>query len=132
MKDTKNQLGTAIEEYGPSLGISKKDSKKVPTGEIEFPEDIHALRAIRDALIEVGDILEEKLDAGIYIAAVKAGSGDANPALVVALVEGSKCSLAACAREGLIKQSTAKKAIEKIKKAAHKYIYTHETAVKTL
>lgn len=121
MKDIKDQLSFAIEGYGPSFGISKIDLKRVSTGEIEYPEDVDALREIRDALVEVGDILDERLDSGTYIASVKAGVGNANTALVVVLVEGSRCLLAACAKEGLIKQSTAKKTIEKIKKTARKY-----------
>lgn len=122
MKDIEGQLGYAIGEYGSMYGLANKDLKKMSTGEIELPEGVHALRAVRDVLIEVGDILEESFDSGTYLAAVKAGAGNANTALVVALVEGNKCFLAACAREGLIKQSTAKKTIEKIKKAARKYV----------
>lgn len=121
MKDIDNQLRAAVEEYGSSYGIAKKDIEKVATGEIEFQEGVHVLRATRDLLIELGDILEESLDTGVYVAAIKAGAGNANTALVVTQVKGRKCSLAACAKEGLIKQSTAKKAINKFVKAALKY-----------
>jgi len=116
--DVKKQLGTAIENYGATLGIKKKNVAHAAIAEIELPEEANASRTVRDALIEVGEILEEDLDSGLYIATVKAGAANANPALVVAIAEAHGAKLGACAKEGLIKQSTAKKAIEKVRKAS--------------
>lgn len=121
MNNVENRLGHAVEEYGSVYGLAKKNAKHAATGEIEFPDGVDALRAVRDVLTEVGDILKEDLEDRCYVAVVMAGTGNANPALVVALIEKSKCSLGACAKEGLIKQSTAKKALEKIKKAVLRY-----------
>ncbi len=121
MKDVENLLGFAIGKYGSLYGVTKTSIKQATFGKIEFQEELHTLRVIRDVLIEVGDILEEDLDSGCYIATVKAGVGSANTAIVVALVDGQVSFFGACAKEGLIKQSTAKKALEKIKKAVLKY-----------
>lgn len=118
MMDIKERLGIAIDEHGVMLGMSKKNLKHAVTDRLEIPETVDAVRAARDALIETGTILEEDLGAGVYVAAVNAGASNANVALVVAMKDGHGIALAACAKEGLIKQSTAKKAIGRIKKSA--------------
>lgn len=127
MIDIKYELEVAIEEYGASFGIAKRNAKHADFDEIEYPPGVNPLLATRDALIEVGDILDEDLDAGIYVASVDAGLANANAALIVAVIAGRRCALAACAKEGLIKQSTAKKAIERLKETALRNAGKHAT-----
>jgi len=125
MIEIKYELEAAIEEYGASFGIVKRIAKHADFDEIEYPPGVNPLLATRDALIEVGDILEEDLDDGLYVASVDAGLANANAALVVGVIVGRRCVLAACAKEGLIKQSTAKKALERLKKVALGYAEKH-------
>ena len=125
MMDIRDELAIAAEEYGSLLGITKRDLKHAFVGEIEYPAGVNALLATRDALLETGTILEEDLDSCYYVAEVEAGAANANTALVVAIVGGRRCALGSCAKEGLIKQSTAKKAVEKVKEAALKSAGEH-------
>ena len=127
MTDIKDELTIAAEEYGSSFGITKRDLKHAFVDEIEFPAGVNALLATRDALLEAGTVLEEDLDSCYYVAKVEAGAANANTALVVAIVEGRRCALGSCAKEGLIKQSTAKKAVEKVREAALKSAGEHST-----
>lgn len=121
MKGDLNKLDFVIEEYSASLGITIDDKNSKDAIEIVFPKNINVLNAIRDIFSETGIILKEDLDKSIYIAAIKAGIFDANEAIVIALIDQHKCSIVAYAKEGLIKQSTSKRAIEKIKKASCRY-----------
>ena len=121
MKSDADKLDLVIKEYSGSLGIKIDDMNSKDASEIMFPENINALKAIRHIFDEFRIILKEDMDKSIYIAAIKAGIFDANEAIVIALIDQHKCSIAAYAKEGLIKQSTSKRAIEKIKKASCRY-----------
>ncbi|WP_311409058.1 hypothetical protein [Lancefieldella parvula] len=121
MKGDLNKLDFVIEEYSAPLGITIDDKNSKDAIEIVFPKNINVLNAIRDIFSETGIILKEDLDKSIYIASIKAGIFDANEAIVIALIDQHKCSIVAYAKEGLIKQSTSKRAIEKIKKASCRY-----------
>lgn len=121
MKGDLNKLDFVIEDYSAPLGITIDDKNSKDAIEIVFPKNINVLNAIRDIFSETGIILKEDLDKSIYIAAIKAGIFDANEAIVIALIDQHKCSIVAYAKEGLIKQSTSKRAIEKIKKASCRY-----------
>lgn len=121
MKSDVDKLNLVIEEYSVPLGIKIDDMDSKDAAEIVFPKNINALNAIRDVFSETGIILKEDLDKSIYIAAIKAGIFDANEAIVIALIDQHKCSIVAYAKEGLIKQSTSKRAIKKIKKASCRY-----------
>ena len=121
MKGDLNKLDFVIEEYSAPLGITIDDKNSKDAIEIVFPKNINVLNAIRDIFSETGIILKEDLDKSIYIDSIKAGIFDANEAIVIALIDQHKCSIVAYAKEGLIKQSTSKRAIEKIKKASCRY-----------
>lgn len=69
---------------------------------------------LRDHLIEIGTILEYDEDASIFIAAVNAGFGNRNPALIGLMLQGKTLYAAAYAKEGLIHQDTAQKALQKV------------------
>lgn len=71
---------------------------------------------LRDVLIGKGKILEEDFEKKIYVAAIEAGVADMNVAIVaIQWTDSEKLYITAYAREGLIKQHTAEKAIAKIK-----------------
>ena len=121
MKSNADKLDLVIKEYSGSLGIKIDDMNSKDAAEIMFPENINALNAIRDIFDEFGIILKEDLDKRIYIAVIKVGMFDANETITIALIDQHKCLIAAYAKEGLIKQSISKRAIEKIKDASCRY-----------
>ena len=53
MIEIKYELEAAIEEYGASFGIVKRNAKHADFDEIEYPPGVNPLLATRDALIEV-------------------------------------------------------------------------------
>lgn len=69
---------------------------------------------LRDRLIGLGTILEEDFDANIYVVELMAGVGNANTAVVAIKLTHEKLLFAGYAKEGLINQHTAKKAIDKV------------------
>ena len=69
---------------------------------------------VRDVLIEIADILEEDYQQQIFIAIVKAGFANMNPAILGISVEESNLHIVSYAKEGLIKQNTAEKAVERV------------------
>lgn len=71
---------------------------------------------LRDALIGNGKILEEDFEKKIYVVAIEAGIADVNAAIAaIQWTESEKLYITAYAREGLIKQHTAEKAVIKVK-----------------
>jgi len=76
-------------------------------------KDMTILR-LRDSLIGIGKILEEDLEANVYVLSVNAGAADMNSAVVAVHLEDDKLYFLGYAKEGLINQHTADKALEKI------------------
>jgi len=72
-------------------------------------------RELKTALAEAGEILERGDEEDTVTAIVYAGFSDMNPALIVAKMnEDESAELMAYAKEGLIKQHTAEKALQKV------------------
>lgn len=67
----------------------------------------------KDALLKCGKLLEEDDFAGVLAGTVRAGIRDMNPAVVVIDVEQENLKISAYAKEGLISQHTAEKAIDR-------------------
>ena len=82
----------------------------------ELPNVNMSLTQIRDKIIGSGTILEEDFQNQIYVMAIMSGMGDMNEAIVVIQLYEQTLKIMAYAREGLIKQNTAKKAINKLLK----------------
>ena len=112
----KKRLTAAVKEYGQTEYICSADaleknwerwtaSDRVTVSEAS---DLH----IRSRVIGLGRILEEDLEKHVYVMLVKAGK---NEALVVTHTTGMNVDIAACAREGLINQHIAKKAVDHVK-----------------
>ena len=86
----------------------KKMMEHVETRSVEAA-GITMLR-IRDALLGLGRILEENEEEQYYLTTVNTGAG----AVLLAQISGDRVEIAAYAKEGMISQHSAKKAIEKV------------------
>ena len=80
-----------------------------------------ALQTIKTAVGKIGDLLaeEDDLESGnkVLVIQSKAGWLNANPAILVAIVNGTKVGVMAFAKEGMINQKTAAGAIARFGKA---------------
>lgn len=83
-----------------------------------IPSCALSITQIRDKLYLLGNILHEDLDNQVYVAAVRAGFGNMNSAVVALQLIGNKLYVAGYAKEGLIKQNICDQAIQKISDAA--------------
>lgn len=110
------KLENAVKKYEP--GADKKLLSKVKTQCSYETIDCKGLRfkQLRDKLLLIGTILEEDEQNNTYVAVVNAGIKNGNPCIMVTNLAADQVAIYAFAREGLIKQQTAKKAIEILKK----------------
>lgn len=76
--------------------------------------------SFRSRLLPCGRILEENLEEHFYILLVKISPIGGNEALLVAKREENRVCLAAYAKEGLIHQHLAQKAVEKVENSLRK------------
>lgn len=72
-----------------------------------------SFKKIGEILLDVSTILEELTSENIYIVCVKSLF---NPAFIAIEIKSEQLYIISYAREGFIKQHTAKKAVDKIKK----------------
>lgn len=77
---------------------------------------------LRDNIVRAGKILEEDFDQNIYVINVPAGVADRNAAVVAIQLNGNCLDLLGYAKEGMISQHTAEKAIEKLIKRVSQYM----------
>ncbi len=77
---------------------------------------------LRDSLIGLGTILDEDFSLNSYIAEVPAGIAGKNRAIVAIQLKGNKLYLLGYAKEGLINQHTAAKALDKVLARAANYL----------
>jgi len=115
-------LADAIVRFDDSQGIPQtKESLKLLSTETAYfelqKEGDDVFLSARNALIESGKVLEEDRDNGLLEGLVFSGIGNMNPAVLVISVEKDIIYISAYAKEGLIKQHTAEKAIKKYLKA---------------
>ena len=73
-------------------------------------------KKLAEAFMEVGKVIEQSDDGMECVAVVGAGVANMNIALVVTKMGKDKVEFAATANEGLIKQNTAKHAIDRVEK----------------
>ena len=113
-------LANILSTYAPQFGRSfnKRVALKLAASSVEdmlenMTGDICALA--KTALSKCGTILEESDNtiAGVILS----GAANMNPAFVLLRIEGDTVHIKATAKEGLIKQHTAEKAIEIFKTA---------------
>ena len=89
----------------------KKLAKETARADLPLP----AGKDLPRALAEIGTFLERGEDAWVLL--VDAGVGGMNKAVLAASLEGDMIHVQAWAKEGLIKQHTAEKAIDRLKAA---------------
>lgn len=70
---------------------------------------------LRRAIASCGNILEANVEEQFFVAVIPTGRMNATRALVAAVVQNDVLQFAAYAKEGLIKQNLAQKAIDSIK-----------------
>ncbi|SES99010.1 hypothetical protein SAMN04487771_100310 [[Clostridium] aminophilum] len=107
--------------------LIKKMKEFIPVKEKELNEksvyiENMSFAALRDSLIGLGTILDEDFDANSYVVNVPAGIANKNSAVVAVQLKESELFLLGFAKEGLISQHTAEKAIEKVIKKVSKYV----------
>jgi hypothetical protein len=104
MKRTK--IIKIINEYIPA------NEKGIVTRNIETSNLTFA--NLRDRIIGLGTILEESFEDSYYVVSVPAGFANKNSAIVLVLWNNNGLTLFSYAREGIINQHTADKAIDKV------------------
>lgn len=105
----------------PGLGRAavKKAAAKIATTEISDSAEIkgeNAFEAVRDAFSQCGTVLGtsgDKMLCGVILS----GAAAMNPCYFIITAEGNRAEIRAYAKEGLIKQHTAEKAVKALKEA---------------
>ena len=110
-------LANAISMYAPAFGrgLTKKAALKLATSSVEakiqsINGDTYA--QAKAALCKCGTILEENSADKIISGAILAGTANLNPSIVVLWIEDNTIYIKASAKEGLIKQHTAERAVK--------------------
>lgn len=122
-KEQVNELLTnIISTYAPQFGraLTKAAARKLADSAVEEQlENItgSTYTSAKTALSECGIILEENMSDGSIAGVIQSGAANMNPAFVLLSIEGNTIHMKASAKEGLIKQHTAKRAIEIFKLA---------------
>ena len=75
---------------------------------------------VRHSLMNQGRILEENIENNTYVVHAKMGKHRLGEAIVITHVEGNTIGIAAYAKEGLIKQHIAQKAVQQVKESVLK------------
>ena len=115
-----NKLQKAALEAGgsPFSGMSSKAiAKKLPTMSYEDKINIHAANnfMLCEKVLKLqGNVMESDVSEGIITAVVGSGFGNMNPAVLVVKVSDEAVFARAAAKEGLIKQHTAEKAVQNL------------------
>ena len=81
----------------------------------EIAADVSILK-IRDTLLRIGNLLKENLEEEYYIGTITAGIGNKNTAFILIKKNMKMLEVCCYAREGLIKQHTARRAINKFER----------------
>ena len=106
---------TVLFEYLKREGIIQnieKEQRKIAESQIELghASDLH----IRDSLIGTGTILKEDLNNHYYICSIKSGFLNNVLAYVIIHRNDTQATIVGYAREGLINQRAASKAVDRI------------------
>jgi len=111
--------------------IFSKISEFIPVKENQIVEMVintekTTFTNVRDRLIGLGKILEENFDNTYYVINVPAGVANKNAAVILVKWSEKSISLYGYAKEGLINQHTADKAIEKVIKRLETGLITNQ------
>lgn len=115
-------LASIISIYAPKFGstISRKAALKLAMSRVE--EQIgdvgeHPYTLAKTVFSECGTVLEENTKDYRIAGVILSGTANMNPAFLLLWIEGDYIRLTASAKEGLIKQHTAERAVEAFKSA---------------
>lgn len=113
-------LANIISMYGPQFGrsLTKRVALRLETSCVEdLLENItgNTYALAKTALSECGTILEESIVENTIAGVILSGVANMNPAFVLLEIERDNIYIKASAKEGLIKQHTAERAIDIIK-----------------
>ncbi len=118
-KELSEDLASAIRSYGADYGfvVTDKAVKKLLGGSVREAFEVEGCtpKGLAEALMGVGKVIRQSDDETEYVAVIGAGIANMNIAMTVARIDGSSIEMIAAANEGLIKQSTAKRAIDRVK-----------------
>ena len=81
---------------------------------------------LRDALVQIGQIIRENLEHKEYVATIGAGFLKSNIAYLALRLENNKLYISINAKEGLINQHTCKGAINELKRKLGEFIEAEE------
>ena len=106
-------------EFGAKTGMKRLPTKEACLETEPKEKDSYqaAYQNAKDALLHCGKLLEEDTFSGEITGIAFAGIKDMNPAVLVIQVEQENLKISAFAKEGLISQHTAEKAIDKFVRA---------------
>lgn len=115
-------LAGMISMYAPKFGraMTRKVALKLAMSRVE--EHIrnvgeHTYALAKTAFSECGTIFEENIKDHIIAGVILSGTANMNPAFLLLRIEDDTIHLTASAKEGLIKQHTAERAVEIFKSA---------------
>lgn len=115
------KLRDALGFYGADLGFVVTDTqvqKLLDTGVYEEIPTVDCNgQKLANAIMTVGKVLQQSDDGKSYIAAIGSGVGNMNVAMAALELDDNNLEMLAVAREGLVKQQTAKKAISRVQEA---------------
>lgn len=117
-EEINERLVDAVSKYGLMIGIriTKATIKKLPMcseRKTIFSKEDDAFLNARNAVMETGKVLLEDRDNNIVEGIIYAGIRNMNPAIVVVYTSARMITISAYAKEGLINQHTAKKALDR-------------------
>lgn len=122
--DIKQALSDSLDKYATLVLVTENKEKLMEKGADEdlFEVENMSQQRLREALLKLGEILDEDPNTGVITAVLPTGNMNASRALVVAQQEGSTVHVAAFFKEGLIKQHGARQAIDAIKRHLEKRV----------
>ena len=101
---------------GISNAVTKRLTVKEAHREIKLRNNdpnIDTFQIVKAALIQCGKVIEEDDFKGIVAGMIFAGINEMDPAVLVIEIKQDDLEISAYAKEGVIKQNTAEKAIDK-------------------
>lgn len=114
-------------------GLTKKVAGKLVTDRVEEQIGVaagNAYEVAKAVLAEYGTVFKDQPELGLLGGIVLAGAANMNPAFLLIRAEEGTLSVIAMAKEGLIKQHTAEKAIGILKAGIASYPGCGESHIK--
>ena len=110
----------AVKKHGPKIGIAPvakftvKILKTCTAEDTFIATETDPFLQARNGMMECGKVLTEDHDESRVEGVVFSGAANLNPAIVIMCINDTEIRIKAYAKEGLINQHTARKAIERM------------------